>query len=49
MTDIASLHRYATQFVGKHNARHMDTLYQMQYVVAGMVGRRLIYMKLVAQ
>lgn len=42
------LNRYVQQFAGKHNVREMDTLAQMQHVVAGMVGKRLMYKELVA-
>ena len=34
-------------FAGRQNVRNMDTLAQMQHVVAGMVGRRLMYKDLV--
>ena len=37
------LQRYVSQFAGRHNVRDMDTLAQMQHVLAGMVGRRLMY------
>ena len=39
---------YVHQFAGKHNVREMDTLEQMQHVVAGMVGKRLMYKTLTA-
>ena len=42
------LDRYVRQFAGKHNARESDTIVQMQNVVAGMVGKRLMYRDLVA-
>ncbi len=42
------LQRYVHQFAGKHNVRTMDTLEQMQHVVAGMVGKRLMYKTLTA-
>ena len=42
------LDRYVQQFAGKHNARDEDTITQMQNVVAGMVGKRLMYRDLVA-
>ena len=42
------LNRYVQQFAGKHNAREDDTITQMQNVVAGMVGKRLMYKELVA-
>ena len=42
------LQRYVSQFAGRHNVRDMDTLEQMQHVLAGMVGRTLLYKDLVA-
>ena len=42
------LQRYVNEFAGRHNIREMDTLAQIQHVVAGMVGRRLMYRDLVA-
>ena len=42
------LQRYVAQFVGKHSLRPLDTEVQMQHIVAGMVGRRLVYKELVA-
>ena len=42
------LDRYVRQFAGKHNDREADTIAQMQNVVAGMVGKRLMYRDLVA-
>ena len=42
------LHRYVLQFAGKHNIRDMDTKTQMQHIVAGMVGRRILYSDLIA-
>ena len=42
------LQRYASIFAGRQNVRNMDTLAQMQHVVASMVGRRLLYRDLVA-
>ena len=43
------LNRYVQQFAGKHNAREDDTITQMQNVVAGMVGKRLLYKELTAE
>ena len=37
-----------SQFAGKHNAREDNTITQMQNVVAGMVGKRLMYRDLIA-
>ena len=42
------LQRYVNEFAGRHNIREMDTLAQIQHVVAGMVGKRLMYKELVA-
>ena len=42
------LDRYVRQFAGKHNLRERDTLAQMADVVAGLVGRRLLYRDLIA-
>ena len=42
------LQRYIDGFAGKHNVRNQDTIDQMGAVVAGMVGKRLIYRDLVA-
>ena len=42
------LNRYVAQFAGKNNLRDLDTETQMQHIVAGMVGRRLLYRELVA-
>ena len=42
------LNRYVRQFAGKHNFREADTIDQMGDVVAGMVGKRLMYRDLIA-
>ena len=42
------LQRYINEFAGRHGIRDQDTIEQMQSVVAGMVGRRLMYRRLVA-
>ena len=42
------LQRYVQEFAGRHNIRELDTLDQIQHVVAGMVGRRLMYRDLIA-
>ena len=41
------LHRYVTEFTGRHNARGQDTEKQMKGLVEGMSGRRLRYPDLV--
>ncbi len=42
------LDHYVRQFAGKHNAREDDTIAQMEAIVTGMVGKRLMYKELVA-
>ena len=42
------LQRYVNEFAGRHNIREMDTIWQMEHVVAAMVGRRLMYRELIA-
>ena len=37
------LHRYVSEFAGRHNVRDKDTIDQMHDLVAGMVGKRLMY------
>ena len=41
------LQRYVVEFAGRHNIRELDTLEQMQHVVAGMAGTRLMYRELI--
>jgi len=45
---VKHLHRYITEFAGKHNLREADTIDIMGAVAAGMVGKRLMYRNLVA-
>ena len=42
------LQRYVNEFAGRHNIREMDTIRQMEHVVAAMVGRRLMYRDLIS-
>ena len=42
------LQAYVNTFAGRHNIRDLDTLAQIQHVVAGLVGKRLMYRDLVA-
>ena len=42
------LHRYVTEFAGRHNAREWDTIKQMVALAAGMSGKRLCWDELVA-
>ena len=45
---VKHLQRYVNEFTGRHNIRDMDTIDQMCDVVAGLIGRRLMYKELVA-
>lgn len=45
---VKHLDRYVTEFAGRHNVRDEDTIDQMRNVVAGMVGKRLMYRDLIA-
>ena len=42
------LNRYVQEFAGKHNEREKDTLDIMRHVVAGLVGKRLLYRNLIS-
>ena len=42
------LQRYVNEFSGRHNVREADTLRQMESVVIGLVGKRLMYRDLIA-
>ena len=41
------MQRYVNEFAGRHNIRDADTIDQMRSMVAGMVGKRLLYRDLV--
>lgn len=41
------LQRYVSTFSDRQNVRELDTLAQMQHVVGGMVGHRLMHRELV--
>ena len=43
------LQRYVNEFAGRHNIRDLDTIRQMEHVVAAMVGRRLMYRDLISE
>ena len=42
------LQRYVNEFAGRHNVRDQDTIYQMTAIVAGLVGKRLMYRDLIS-
>ena len=42
------LDRYVQEFAGKHNVRDMGTAAQMAAVAGGLIGKRLMYSKLIA-
>ena len=42
------LHRYVSEFAGRHNVREADTAEQMAEIVSGMAGKRLRYSDLMA-
>ena len=42
------LQRYVNEFAGRHNVREADTIRQMESVVIGLVGKRLMYRDLIA-
>ncbi len=42
------LQKYVTEFALKHNIREADTADQMVSIVAGLIGRRLLYRDLIA-
>lgn len=42
------MHRYVTEFSGRHNARVLDTADQIRVMVEGMIGKRLRYPDLIA-
>ena len=44
---VKHLHRYVAEFAGRQNLREMDTIEQMRNVVAGLVGKRLMYAELI--
>ena len=41
------LQRYVNEFAGRHNVREVDTIRQMESVVIGLVGKRLMYKDLI--
>ena len=45
---VKHLDRYVSEFAGRHNARPLDTLVQMEQIARGLVGKQLQYRELVA-
>ena len=45
---VKHLHRYVTEFAGRHNVRDLDTIQQLTALAAGMTGKRLPYRDLIA-
>lgn len=45
---VKHLDRYVSEFAGRHNARPLDTIKQMECIAQGLVGKRLQYKELVA-
>ncbi len=45
---VKHLDRYVNEFAGRHNARPLDTIEQMEALTHGMVGKRLAYRDLTA-
>ncbi len=43
------LHRYVNEFAGRHNIRNRVTMRQIQDIVAGMIGKRLMYRDLAGE
>ena len=41
------LQRYVDEFAGWHNARHLDTIKQMEQTAKGLVEKRLKYADLI--
>ena len=44
---VEHLHRYITEFEGRHNQRQMDTVDQIRLLMQGMNGKRLRYVDLI--
>ena len=42
------LGQYVNEFAGRHNARSLDTMFQMADIVCNMVGKNLKYNDLIA-
>lgn len=44
---VKHLDRYVNEFAGRHNARPLDTLVQMEWLTRGLVGKHLRYQDLI--
>lgn len=42
------LDRYSQEFAGRHNIRDADTIDQIENLIAGIVGKRLLYRELIS-
>ena len=42
------MQRYVNEFAGRHDVREKNTINQMESVVIGLVGKRLMYRDLTA-
>lgn len=40
---LKHLHRYVSEFEGRHNARQLDTMDQLALMTHGIAGKRLRY------
>ena len=45
---VKHLHRYVNKLAGRNNIRDKDTIDPMEYIVAGMIGKRLMYKDIIA-
>ena len=46
---VKHLHRYVTEFEGRHNSRPLDTAEQMRVMARGADGKRMTYAELIAK
>ena len=46
---VKHLHRYVNECAGRHDDRPLDTIDQVERIMAGMVGKQLRYEDLVAE
>ena len=48
LMSVKHMHRYANEFVGRHNVRGEDTVSQLLRLTRGLIGKRLRYYELTA-